>query len=123
DPYFKDNYPQAYVKDGTIWVRFQLEKPAEVYMLVNAGNGYWESDVNAVLEGRAGLGDDIIWVDDWPYFNVTDVEQLYEFDTEVSFWDRHPARIEFVIVDKEANYTSEAVTTIKIDPKSYEEED
>ncbi len=116
DPYFVDGYPQAYIKDGTIRVRYKLNAPAEVYMVVNAINGNWESSVKAVLEGRSGDDSHVVWVDEWPYFKIEagQVGELQEFDTGVSFYDDE-ARVEFVIRDAGSNYTSGNVTTILFD--------
>jgi len=119
DPYFVDGYPQAYLKDGKISVRYKLSAPAEVYMVVNSINGSWESSVKAVLEGRAGPDNDIINVDSWPYFKMesSGVNQLQEFDTDVSIWGQ-AARVEFVIRDVSSNYTSSAVTTVLFDQET-----
>ncbi|GIQ70019.1 hypothetical protein XYCOK13_28430 [Xylanibacillus composti] len=118
DPYFADNYPQAYMKDGTIWVRFQLDQPAEVFMIVNSYNGRWEASVKAVLEGRAGV-DQVIYADRWPYFKVDDPGQIFDFNTWVPLYD-HDARVEFVIVDRNNDYTSEKVTSIVFDKELVE---
>lgn len=119
DSYFTTGYPQAYVKGGTIHVRYALNSPAEVYMVVNVGNGRWESDVKAVLEGHAGKNNDVIYVDKWPYFelNESQVNEVQDFDTGVTLADRNSgeARVEFVIVDKTKNYTSANVTTVRFD--------
>lgn len=123
DPYFAAGYPQAYVQDGNIRVRFKLDEPAEVFMVVNAINGHIESDVKAVLEGRAGKGF-IVSVDEWPYFHVdgSEVDQVYDFDTNVSLKhsSARSARVEFVIRDSSRNYVSEKVTTILFDQKTVE---
>lgn len=119
DPYFTSDYPQAYVKDGTIHVRYALNKPAEVYMVVNVMNGTRPSDVKAVIEGHAGINNDIIYVDKWPYFQVdsTEVNQVKDFDTgvKVAKNNNREARVEFVIVDQASNYTSPKVTTVLFD--------
>lgn len=60
------------VKNGTIHIRYALNAPAEVYMVVNVGNGAWKSDVKAVLEGHAGTDNDVIYVDKWPYFQLNE---------------------------------------------------
>jgi hypothetical protein len=119
DPYFVDGYPQAYVKDGTIWVRYKLNAPADVFMVVNAINGSWESSVKAVLEGHAGEDDYMIWVDEWPYFKVdsSKVNQVQEFNTGVTLKESS-ARLEFVIQDTGKSYTSSAVTTIQFDKET-----
>ncbi|WP_239618985.1 S-layer homology domain-containing protein [Cohnella mopanensis] len=119
DPYFVDGYPQAFVKNGKISVRYKLNAPAEVYMVVNSINGLWESSVKAVLEGRAGPDNDIIYVDDWPYSKLesSGVNQLQEFDTGVNLGER-TTRVEFVIRDTSRSYTSSAVTTILFDQET-----
>ena len=114
DPYFAEGYPQAYVKNGNIWVRFKLKKPADVYMVVNTINGQWASDVRAVLQGHAGIGD-LIFPTTWPLVKVTDSGQLYDFDTYAMLLRNLPARVEFVVQDKSNNYTSPAVTSIVFD--------
>ena len=117
DPYFTADYPRAYVKDGEIWVKFMLNKPAEVYMVVNVINGFWKSDVDSVLEGHAGEKD-VIWVNQWPYFSVTEsqvgIEQ--EFNTHSTLNDNE-ARIEFVVKDRGKDYLSDKVTTIRFEPE------
>jgi hypothetical protein len=115
DQYFAEGYPQAYVKNGTIWVRYKLKAPAEVFMVVNALNGLTESDVKSVLEGRAGKNG-IVSVTDWPYFKAdnSQVDQIQEFDTGVSLAANRPARVEFAIRDGNS-YTSSAVTTVLFD--------
>jgi len=121
DPYFVEGYPQAYVQDGTIRVRYKLNKPAEVFMIVNVINGRWESDVRAVLEGRSGDDNIVINVDSWPYFKIeaNQVNQLQEFDTGIALrYDA--AHIDFVIRDTSADYTSNKVTSIKFDQKTVE---
>lgn len=118
DPYFAADYPQAYLKDGHIWVRFKLKQPAEVYMIVNAINGHWEADVNAVLQGHAGEDNHMIFVDAWPYFHVQDTDRLYDFDTGVSLKDDGPARVEFVIQDRSDDYLSDQVTSIVFDQET-----
>ncbi|SDG56996.1 S-layer homology domain-containing protein [Fontibacillus panacisegetis] len=119
DPYFTNDYPQAYVKDGTIHVKYALNKPAEVYMVVNVINGTRPSDVKAVIEGHAGINNDIIYVDKWPYFQLdsTEVNQVQDFDTGVNVAknNNREARVEFVIVDQANNYTSSDVTTVLFD--------
>ncbi len=113
DSYFADGYPQAYVKNGTVWVRYMLNAPAEVYMVVNTINGHRPSSVKSVLEGHAGEDNDITYVDNWPYFNINSdqVNQLQEFDTGEALSDGE-ARIEFVIQNKSQDYLSNQVTTI-----------
>lgn len=112
DPYFAADYPQAYIKDGDIWVKFKLQQPAEVFMVVNAINGHVASSVKSVLEGHAGAEEDQVTpVDQWPYFHVTDANKEYDFNTGVrldSF--RETTRVEFVIRDGE--YISDEVTAI-----------
>ncbi|KQO13751.1 S-layer homology domain-containing protein [Paenibacillus sp. Leaf72] len=135
DPYFVANYPQAYVKDGTIRVKYALNKPAELYMVVNAMNGRWKSDVKAVIEGHAGVNNDIVQGNVWPYFKIeaADVNQVQEFNTGVapSAATQGELRIEFAIMDTVNQYTSSKVTTILFDretigaldstpPKSYD---
>lgn len=122
DPYFVDGYPQAYIKDKNIWVRFKLNAPADVYMVVNAINGSHESNVNSVLEGHAGK-DDIVNVNDWPYFRIESpqVQEIQEFDTGVALSGvfNKTARVEFVIKGYDSNlYTSPNVTTILFDPET-----
>lgn len=122
DPYFTADYPQAYVQGGSIWVRFKLDRPAEVFMVVNAMNGHWESGVKSVLEGHAGTEDDeVIYVDEWPYFNITEAEvgQLFEFNTGVELRD-DDARVEFVIHDEANDYLSDDVTSIVFDQELME---
>lgn len=118
DPYFVEGYPQAYVENGTIHVRYMLNHSADVYMVVNAINGSWESSVKSVLEGHAGI-ERIISVDDWPYFRINDdqIGQLQEFDTGIKL-NQRTARVDFVIRDTDNQYTSSAVTTIKFDPET-----
>jgi len=113
DAYFADGYPQAYVKDGTIWVRYQLKRPAELFMVVNSFNGHIESSVKSVLEGHAGDDDWVVYVNDWPYFpaHESQTTEVQEFDTGAEL-DRGEARIEFVVQDTANDYVSEAVTTI-----------
>lgn len=115
DPYFANGHPQAYIKDGTIWVKFKLNQPAEVFMVVNAMNGDWKSSVKSVLEGHSGEDNDIIHVDEWPYFDVEDTEEI-EFDTGVSIVESRPALVEFVIKDEE--YISSSVTRIEFDQET-----
>ncbi|MBD3921678.1 S-layer homology domain-containing protein [Paenibacillus sp. PR3] len=118
DSYFAEGYPQAYMKDGEIWVRYKLNAPAELYMVVNQMNGHWESDVKAVLEGHAGKGNDLIYVDKWPYFNVdsTKVNTVQEFNTGVRLESyQATARVEFVIKDASHDYVSSQVTSIVFD--------
>lgn len=120
DSYFNDDYPQAYVKDGTMHVRYELNAPAEVYMVVNAVNGSWKSSVKSVLEGHAGEYSPI-YVDKWPYFKVDaeNVNKVQDFDTGVRLDDNHhDARIEFVIVDQSKQYTSADVTSIVFDQEA-----
>ncbi|EBD8094958.1 hypothetical protein C3514_25455, partial [Salmonella enterica] len=83
DPYFVDGYPQAYVKDGNIHVKYALNSPAEVYMVVNVINGSWKSDVKSILQGHSGDKNQIIYVDEWPYFQLgpDQVNQIQDFDT------------------------------------------
>lgn len=115
DPYFADNYPKAYLKDGYIWVKYKLNAPADVYMVVNTINGHIQSDVQSVLEGHAGR-DEIVWVNDWPYFSVgadqVGIEQ--EFNTQIKLSEQE-ARIEFAIKDDAKNYVSSDVTTIRFE--------
>ncbi|MDI4648991.1 S-layer homology domain-containing protein [Cohnella hashimotonis] len=112
DPYFAADYPQAYVKNGEVWVKYKLTKPAEVYMVLNFANGYFKSDVKSVLEGHAGENE-VIWVEGWPYFRVRadQVGQELEFNTHLPL-SNSEARIEFVIKDESAGYVSSDVTTI-----------
>ncbi|GBF73553.1 hypothetical protein PA598K_01852 [Paenibacillus sp. 598K] len=118
DPYFVADYPQAFVKDGNIHVRYALQQPAELYMVVNVINGAHKSDVKAVLEGHAGIGY-VVYADSWPYFKVdaSMVGEVQEFDTGVSVMrgSFRDSRVEFVVVDKSAEYTSAQVTTILFD--------
>lgn len=116
DSYFAEGYPQAYIKDGEVWVRYKLNAPAELYMVVNSINGHWESDVKAVLEGHAGVNNDIVYTDEWPYFKVTSekVNQVQEFNTHARLYSG-PARVEFVIKDADQDYVSEQVTSIVFD--------
>ncbi|XEC95245.1 S-layer homology domain-containing protein [Paenibacillus tarimensis] len=117
DPYFEAGYPQAFIKEGKIWVKYKLKTAAEVFMVVNAINGHFKSDVKSVLEGHAGEND-IIYVNDWPYFKVDEsiVNEIQEFNTGVQVTSYTSARVEFVIQDKSGNYTSEEVTTVLFDP-------
>lgn len=119
DEYFVDGYPQAYIKEGKIWARYMLNKPAEVYMIVNAMNGHWDSDVKAVLEGHAGTGDSVIYVDQWPYFAIGEdqVGQVQEFNTETTLGN-YEARVAFVIKDSANEYISSKVTTILFDTET-----
>lgn len=117
DKYFTDGYPQAYIKDGTIHVKYALNAPAEVYMVVNSINGAWKSDVKAVLEGHSGEDNYPIYVDSWPYFHL-DVEQVnkvQDFDTGININNRPEAKVDFVIVDEPKGYTSSNVTSIHFD--------
>lgn len=115
DSFFAEGYPQAYLKDGKIWTRFKLNAPAEVYMVVNAVHGTYSADVQAVLEGRAGNDNEILYVDRWPYFKIgaEDVGEVVDFDTGVSYVPGD-ARVEFVIRDAGTGYTSAAATTVKL---------
>ncbi|ASA25822.1 S-layer homology domain-containing protein [Paenibacillus donghaensis] len=121
DPYFTANYPQAFIKDGTVHVRYALKAPAEVYMVVNTINGMHKSDVKAVLEGHAGIDNRPVYANQWPYFEVKEnaINQVQEFDTGIKLSDTNgqEARVEFVIVDPGKNYFSSAVTTILFDSK------
>ncbi|WP_019637246.1 S-layer homology domain-containing protein [Paenibacillus fonticola] len=119
DPYFVNGYPQAYIKDGTIHVKYALNAPAEVYMVVNVINGHIKSDVKSVLEGHSGENNDIVFVDAWPYFNLNadQVNKIQDFDTGVKITRANnlEAKVEFVIVDTPNNYTSSAVTRIQFE--------
>jgi len=121
DPYFVADYPQAFVKDGNIHVRYALQQPAELYMVVNVLNGAHKSDVKAVLEGHAGIGY-VVYADSWPYFKVdaSMVGAVQEFDTGVSVTrgSFRDSRVEFVVVDESAEYTSPQVTTILFDSEA-----
>ncbi|WP_127534020.1 S-layer homology domain-containing protein [Paenibacillus kobensis] len=121
DSYFAEGYPQAYVKDGTIWVRYMLTAPAEVYMVVNTINGHWDSDVKAGLEGHSGTNNTIVYANKWPYFNIDNskVNQVQDFDTGAELSDG-AARVEFVIKDASQNYTSSNVTTVHFDQTAVE---
>lgn len=117
DPAFSAGYPQAYIKNGTIWVKFALNKPAEVFMLVNTSNGRAKSSVKSVLEGHAGLDSQVVYADDWPYFNITQeqIDQVQEFDTRKEFSSSsREARVEFVIRDQSGSVSPD-VTTILFD--------
>lgn len=118
DPYFVANYPQAYVKDGKIQIRFALNKSAQVYAVVNTINGHIKSDVKAVLEGRSGQEDHVVYVDDWPYFEVdaSEVNVVQDYDTGVDIaFNSGEVRVELVIVDPANSYTSSNVTSILFD--------
>ncbi|MFS0873171.1 S-layer homology domain-containing protein [Paenibacillus xylanilyticus] len=119
DRYFVDGYPQAYIKNGTIHVKYALNSPAEVYMVVNVINGNWKSDVKSILEGHSGENNKIIYVDGWPYFqlNADQVNKIQDFDTGVNITrdSTSEAKVEFVIVDSSNQYTSSAVTRIQFD--------
>ncbi|MGV2881280.1 S-layer homology domain-containing protein [Paenibacillus taichungensis] len=119
DPYFVDGYPQAYVKDGNIHVKYALNSPAEVYMVVNVINGSWKSDVKSILQGHSGDKNQIIYVDEWPYFQLgpDQVNQIQDFDTGVNITRNttSEAKVEFVIVDSSKHYTSSTVTRIQFD--------
>ncbi|KJB89320.1 hypothetical protein AZ66_02580 [Paenibacillus sp. E194] len=122
DPYFADGYPQAYVKDGKISVRFKLNAPAEVYMVVNSLNGHIEPDVQAVMLGSTGKNGRVIDVDEWPYFKIdsSQVNQAIEFDTKATLARSsvRGARVDFVIVDRSKGYQSSTVTSIVFDPET-----
>jgi hypothetical protein len=115
DPAFVDGYPQAYIKNGTVWVKFALNKPAEVYMLVNTSNGFFKSSVKSILEGHAGLDNQVIYTDDWPYLMINEdqVNQVQEFDTGkgISNYSRE-ARVEFAIKDRNGNVSPSATTIL-----------
>lgn len=110
DPNFEDGYPKATLENGSVWVEFKLKEAAEVFMVANSINSHWKSTVQSVLDGHAGGNDDIIYVDEWPYFNVTDPSEVVKFDTGISFQNNGSANIEFVI--KQDDRISEEVTRI-----------
>jgi uncharacterized protein YjdB len=118
DPYFVDGYPQAYIKDGKIHIKYALKSPAEVYMVVNVVNGSWKSDVKSVIEGHSGENN-IVYVNSWPYFQLDadQVNEVQDFDTGVNIanTNKSEAKVEFAIVDSTKNYTSKAVTRIQFD--------
>lgn len=122
DGYFVSGYPQAYVKDGTIHVRYALNKPADLYMVVNVINGTHKSSVKSVLEGHSGIDNDVIYVNEWPYYEIREnqVNQVQDVDTGVNITSNNnrEARVEFVIADGANGYTSPEVTTIKFDQKT-----
>lgn len=120
DPYFSTNYPQSYVKNGEIWVKFKLDQPAEVFMVVNAYYGNESSTVDAVLQGRAGDENNLYYVPSWPYFNVEDADKIYEFNTGAYFSSFGPTKIEFVIQDQAQSYQSSQVTTIEFEQEAIE---
>ncbi|CAH1204948.1 S-layer homology domain-containing protein [Paenibacillus sp. JJ-223] len=119
DPYFVSSYPQAYIKDGTIHVKYALNAPAEVYMIVNVINGGWKSDVKAVLEGHSGENNKLIYTNQWPYFEITSdqINQVQDFDTGVRISDsnKSEAKVEFVIANQSQGYVSSEVTRIQFD--------
>lgn len=118
DPYFVDGYPQAYIKNGKIHVKYALKSPAEVYMVVNVINGSFKSDVKSVIGGHSGENM-IIYVNSWPYFQLgaDQVNEVQDFDTGVNITNanKSEAKVEFAIVDSTKNYTSSAVTRIQFD--------
>ncbi|WP_342571392.1 S-layer homology domain-containing protein [Paenibacillus sp. FSL R5-0749] len=118
DPYFVEGYPQAYVKNGTIHVKYALNSSAEVYMVVNVINGSFKSNVKSVIGGHSGE-DIIIYVNSWPYFQLgaDQVNEVQDFDTGVNITNtnKSEAKVEFAIVDSTKNYTSSAVTRIQFD--------
>ncbi|PZD97284.1 hypothetical protein DNH61_02700 [Paenibacillus sambharensis] len=115
DPYFSPDYPQAYVKNGDIWIRYMLNEPAELYMVVNAVSSHFESSVDSVLRGHTGKDGDAFRVSDWPYFTVdaSETNKVHEFNTGVPLLDMK-SRIDFVVRDASKNYTSSSVTSIAI---------
>ncbi|WP_235289358.1 S-layer homology domain-containing protein [Paenibacillus tarimensis] len=115
DPYFSPDYPQAYVKNGDIWIRYMLNEPAELYMVVNAYSSHFESSVDSVLRGHTGKDGDVVFVSDWPYFKVeaSETNKVHEFNTGVPLLDMK-SRIDFVVRDASKNYTSSSVTSIAI---------
>ncbi|WP_238322988.1 S-layer homology domain-containing protein [Gorillibacterium massiliense] len=113
DSYFADGYPQAYMKNGSLWVRYKLTKPAEVFMTVDSLPDSPQSDIQAVLEGYSGKNRNIDYVGDYPYFNIeaSQVNQIQEFQTVSDPGHIGSARVNFVIRDK-TNHLSSDVTSI-----------
>jgi uncharacterized protein YjdB len=111
DEKFADGYPQAYVKDGTVWVKFAVKEDAEVYMVVNGMNGQHESDAEAVFNGHVGKAGRIIHSSNWPYFEAKK-DMLVEFDTKVNIGRSNKEfRVEFAVKTTDG-YKSSNSTTI-----------
>jgi hypothetical protein len=101
DARFKQGYPRSYIKENTIWVEFELNTAAQVYMLVNASNGQLETnDPQSVLNGYAEDTEYPVWVDDSPVF-FTAADSKVTYDTGVGFWSGQEARLHFVLTDRD----------------------
>lgn len=119
DSYFVKGYPQAYIKNGTIHVKYALNQPGEVYMVIHGLKGAQSASVTSVLQGASEIGIEPTGVLAWPYFeiNKNQVDQVQDFDTGVglSVIDSDRINIEFVIKDAQSSYTSNQVTTLSLD--------
>lgn len=119
DSYFVKGYPQAYIKNGTIHVKYALNQPGEVYMVIHGLKGAQSASVTSVLQGASEAGIEPTGILAWPYFDINknQVGQVQDFDTGVglSVIDSDRINIEFVIKDAQSSYTSNQVTTLSVD--------
>lgn len=119
DSYFVKGYPQAYIKNGTIHVKYALNQPGEVYMVIHGLKGAQSASVTSVLQGASETGIEPTGILAWPYFDINknQVGQVQDFDTGVglSVIDSDRINIEFVIKDAQSSYTSNQVTTLSLD--------
>ncbi|WDF50963.1 S-layer homology domain-containing protein [Paenibacillus sp. KACC 21273] len=126
DSYFVKGYPQAYVKDGTIHVKYALNKSGEVYMVIHGLKGAQSASVTSVLQGASETGIEPTGILAWPYFeiNKNQVGQVQDFDTGVglSVIDSDRINIEFVVKDAQSSYTSNQVTTLSLDEATRQED-
>jgi hypothetical protein len=124
DARFKAGYPRSHVENGTIWVEFELNTAAQVYLLVNVVNGNYQTmNPQSVLNGYADAeGDDSwpIWVDASPVF-FADADSLVSYDTGVpisgsdglTYGGEDTVRLSFVLTDRnnrDSNVSKEVVT-------------
>lgn len=119
DSYFVKGYPQAYVKNGTIHVKYALNKSGEVYMIVHGLKGAQSTSVTSVLQGTSEVSAEPSGISAWPYFDINEnqVGQEQDFDTGVSLLTIESDRInvDFVVKDAQSSYTSNQVTTLSLD--------
>jgi hypothetical protein len=112
DARFKPGYPRSFVKDGNIWVEFELTEAAQVYLLVNVDNAHIETtDPQIVLNGHVGNAGRLVWLHDSPVFFAKANEKI-SYDTTYGFMSGQEARLDFALTDRNdrAQRVGEVVT-------------
>lgn len=120
DRRFAPGYPMSNISDGKIQIKVKLTSPAEVYMVVNQINSENDiTDSTAVIHGHSGTEDDIIYIEEAPYINITDTNE-HIINTNVTISGEDEVKIYFVVKDNIetsatptlVEYTAEAVTEL-----------